>query len=177
MRDTVSTTVSVSKRQLTDLTRFAYLMCGDQQMASDLVQEAILRMSSRGSGGEIQDLEAYARTAIARILFGWRRRNLSQHNQLIARVEDVVPGFDDAVAERDAMWRALRALSKRQRAVLVLRHYRQFTDEDIASELGCSRSTVRSLARRGIERLRTDPHITQNAVYRKESKGEVRGSC
>jgi RNA polymerase sigma factor (sigma-70 family) len=76
------------------------------------------------------------------------------------------------VAERDALWRALAALSPRQRAVLVLRNYEQLEDREIASILRCRQATVRSLAARGLQALRdsaglavvVSPIFTQKVV-------------
>ena len=69
----------------------------------------------------------------------------------------VVPvcGAEEAVVDRAALWDRLAELSERQRAVLVLRHYEQLTDAEIAEVSGCRQSTVRSLAMRGIAALRT----------------------
>jgi RNA polymerase sigma factor (sigma-70 family) len=61
---------------------------------------------------------------------------------------------DDAIADHDRMWRALGELPARQRAVLVLRYYEDLPDPQIADVLGCRRSTVRSLAARGLAALR-----------------------
>jgi RNA polymerase sigma factor (sigma-70 family) len=69
----------------------------------------------------------------------------------------------DSVAEHDAMWRALAGISDRQRAVLVLRHYEGLDDGAIAAALGCRRSSVRSLATRGLAALRESPHIREAA--------------
>jgi RNA polymerase sigma factor (sigma-70 family) len=57
------------------------------------------------------------------------------------------------VDERDAMWRTLRHLPPRQRSVLVLRHYEDWPDDEIARLMGTSESTVRSQAHRGLRTL------------------------
>ena len=69
-----------------------------------------------------------------------------------------VVGVDDGTAqqaERDAMLRYLSRFSTRQRAVLVLRHYEDLTDFQIAEVLGIREGTVRSHAMVGLDRLRT----------------------
>jgi RNA polymerase sigma factor (sigma-70 family) len=71
-----------------------------------------------------------------------------------------MPGFENDVAMRQDLWRALQRLTPNQRAVLVLRHYEHFPDEEIATVLGCSRSNVRSLAARALTRLRSDPLVS-----------------
>jgi RNA polymerase sigma factor (sigma-70 family) len=55
---------------------------------------------------------------------------------------------------RDALVRALRELPPRQRAVLVLRYWEQFTQAETAELLGCSESAVKSAASHGLVRLR-----------------------
>ncbi len=52
------------------------------------------------------------------------------------------------------MWLALAQLSKKQRAVLVLRYYEDLPDSTIATLLGCTQSTVRSNAVRALTALR-----------------------
>ena len=49
---------------------------------------------------------------------------------------------------------ALAALPERQRAAIVLRHHLDLPDDEIAALLGCRRSTVRSLVKRGLASLR-----------------------
>jgi DNA-directed RNA polymerase specialized sigma24 family protein len=45
--------------------------------------------------------------------------------------------------------------------VLVLRHYEGLDDGAIADALGCRRSSVRSLATRGLAALRESPHVRE----------------
>ena len=58
------------------------------------------------------------------------------------------------VAERDYLMRALAALPRRQRTVLVLRYLNDLSELEIADALGCSVGTVKSQASRGLARLR-----------------------
>ena len=58
------------------------------------------------------------------------------------------------LVERDHMLALLRRLPGKQRVVLVLRHYEQMDDTEIAALLGVSTVTVRSNAHRGLARLR-----------------------
>jgi RNA polymerase sigma factor (sigma-70 family) len=71
--------------------------------------------------------------------------------------DDVAAVADDhagTVADRDYLMRALAALPKRQRTVLVLRYYSDLSELEIADVLGCSVGTVKSQASRGLARLR-----------------------
>lgn len=66
------------------------------------------------------------------------------------------PGADSAVAvaERDALRRALLALPVRQRTALVLRHYADLSEADTAAAMDCAVGTVKSLTSRGLVALR-----------------------
>jgi len=55
---------------------------------------------------------------------------------------------------RTAVLDALRALPTRQREVLVLRHYLELSEEEIAETLGISRGSVKAHASRGSAALR-----------------------
>jgi RNA polymerase sigma factor (sigma-70 family) len=63
---------------------------------------------------------------------------------------------------------ALALLPRQQRSVLVLRHFDGLSDTEIATLLGCSTSTVRSAASRGLTRLRhaLDPELLTDTMVR-----------
>jgi RNA polymerase sigma factor (sigma-70 family) len=63
---------------------------------------------------------------------------------------DAISQADD----RDRLRRALLTLPQRQRAVVVLRHYDDLSEADVAAQLGCSVGTVKSQSARGLARLR-----------------------
>jgi RNA polymerase sigma factor (sigma-70 family) len=95
----------------------------------------------------------------------WHRRRSSRERPSDSFREDAEPvtgrpaaSVDHAgrVADHDELERALSALSRPQRAVLVLRYYEGYDDAAIAGVLGCAPATVRSHAHRGLARLRAD---------------------
>lgn len=139
------------------LLRVAYQLTHDRAAAQDLVQEAIVRVygSMRRRRRSPDDLYAYLRRAVLNEFL--RTRRLRSSTELVTNSIPVavVPGGEDAVLDRAALWGRLAELSERQRAVLVLRHYEQLTDPEIAEVLGCRQSTVRSLAMRGLAALRS----------------------
>jgi RNA polymerase sigma factor (sigma-70 family) len=57
-------------------------------------------------------------------------------------------------AQRDVVLGALQRLPRRQREVLVLRHYLDLPEGEIASLLGISRGSVKTHASRGAAALR-----------------------
>ena len=62
--------------------------------------------------------------------------------------------------DRDALWRALATLPRRQRAVVVLRYYEDLSEAETAAALGISTGTVKSQASRALAVLRRDPDLT-----------------
>jgi RNA polymerase sigma-70 factor (sigma-E family) len=139
------------------LLRVGYQLTHDRAAAQDLVQTALLRVYSslRRRGGAPEDWYAYLRRAVVNEYV--RARRLRSNSEVVT---DMVPEraanepLEDRVVDRELLWAALKALSPRQRAVLVLRYYEGLTDEEIAAVLGCRGSSVRSLASRGLAALR-----------------------
>ncbi|MFE9658388.1 SigE family RNA polymerase sigma factor [Micromonospora sp. NPDC006431] len=140
------------------LVRSAYLLTGDQHLAEDLVQEALARTHRAWSRlHETGNAEAYARRIMYHLQVSvWRRR----------KVAEVLPGdlpdasdrrsHDDAesITQRMTVERALRSLSPRQRAVVVLRYFEDHTEAEAAEMLGVSVSTIKTQTARALEHLR-----------------------
>lgn len=139
------------------LLRVAYQLTHERAAAQDLVQEAIVRVfgSIRRRHRSPDDLYAYLRRAVLNEFL--RTRRLRSSTELVTDTMPVAPvsGAEETLVDRVVLWDRLAELSERQRAVLVLRHYEQLTDPEIAEVLGCRQSTVRSLAMRGLEALRS----------------------
>ena len=144
------------------LTRFAYVLTSDRQLAEDLVQDCLLALHRRfGETLPIEAPVAYARRVIANGQAS-RRRRLASSEVVVDTVPDTSVNPMDT-SEQDAAWRMLATLPHRQRAVLVLRYYVDLTDEEIARTLGCRIGTVRSLAARAFAALRQDPALAADA--------------
>ena len=137
------------------LLRFALAVSGDATAAEDLVQGALLRTGVRWSSvRRREEPEAYVRQAIVRAHINtWRRLSSRE----IAGPPPDRPADDRAfetVDQRERLWRALRLLPDRQRAVVVLRHLYDQSEEQTAALLQCSVGTVKSQCARGLARLR-----------------------
>ena len=138
------------------LVRFAYLLTGERQLAQDLVQEVLARIHQRWPSVQRSGSpDAYVKKAILHQFLSWRRRR-SATESVMAEPPNAAIAADPATdyVERDATWRLLATLPRRQRAVLVLRYYEDLDDSQIAAELGCAPSTVRAHASRAIGQLR-----------------------
>ena len=138
------------------LLRLAFLLTGDAHLAEDLVQVSLVKVMGRWeavtAGG---DPHGYVRTVLLRTALGWRRRRWNGERpseRLPERADDT-----DAVGTvvvRERLRRALHGLPPRQRAAVVLRHYEDMSEADVARALHCSVGTVKSQTARGLERLR-----------------------
>lgn len=139
------------------LHRAAYLMVGDNQLAQDLVQEALTR--TYVAWPRLRDkanAEAYCRKAITTTAISWFRRKSWNNERPAQHLPDglVRAGHEVAFAERDVLWRALQDLPPRQRAALVLRFYEDLTETQTAEVMGCAVGTVKSQVSAGLKKLR-----------------------
>lgn len=142
--DRVMTTLMVERGGA--LKRYAYLLCGDDTVAEDLLQEALVRVLSRARhGSDPERLEAYLRKTLVNLCID-RYRGMARWRRLLPRLA-AVPGLEPdpsaAVVARSAVRTALEALSPRQRACIVLRFYEDLSVTDIAAVLGCSQGAVK----------------------------------
>ncbi|MBV1853221.1 SigE family RNA polymerase sigma factor [Catellatospora tritici] len=139
--------------RLTYLTRTAFLLVGgNTHDAEDLVQAALARALPRWR--DIADHDAYVRRALY-------HQAVSRWRALRARVPELLTdapperGREPAdVDTRLLLAEALRRLTPRQRAVLVLRYYEDRTEVDAARLLGVGVGTVKSQTRHALRRLR-----------------------
>jgi len=145
------------------LLRFAYSLTGDGGLAEDLVQDALAKAYRRwDNAAAIERPEAYVRRIVVTTYISWHRRR--SNREVPAPIPDRVATDDvEAFVQRDAVWRAMAELPRRQRAVLVLRYYEARPDAEIAVLLGCAEGTVRSLAARAFASLRREPEIAGSA--------------
>ena len=139
-----------------DLVRFAGFVAPEPGMAEDLAHEAFVKLY--GAWRRIEDptkVGAYLRTTVLNLARG-RARHLG-----VIRRNRPEPHPDAASAEHGAMLNdsrdrvvvALGRLSGRQRACLVLRHYEDRSESEIAEILGISIGSVRTHVHRGMESL------------------------
>lgn len=156
-RDRVAFTEFVAARSGA-LYRAAYLMVGDAQLAQDLVQEALTK--TYVAWPHLRDpanAEAYTRKAITTTAISWFRRKRWTAERPTGIMPDRASiGHDDAVTQREWLWRALQTLPARQRAAIVLRFYEDLTEAQTAAAMGCAVGTVKSQVSAGLQKLRTE---------------------
>ena len=137
------------RTEFAGLVRLARLLLGVGDGCEDLVQDVFVRLAARPEG--LSGLErpgAYLRTGVVNAC-----RSHQRHAEVVRRnplrpVEPELPAYLGEFAD------ALAGLPERQRAAIVLRHHMDRPDDEIAVLLGCRRSTVRSLVKRGLASLR-----------------------
>jgi RNA polymerase sigma-70 factor (sigma-E family) len=136
------------------LRRTAYLMCGDWGLASDYVQEALIRVYRHWPRlrGDAQ-ARSYARKAVVSVVIDAKRRRSSTEVPVDAVRDTVGPDDVQRSADRDLLTRCLAQVPARQRACLVLRYYDDLPVAEVAAALGISEGTVKSQTARGLETL------------------------
>ena len=148
------------------LLRTAYLLTHDWALAEDLVQTALARAWEAWHRIE-GDPEPYVRRIIVNSYASWWRRRWTGELPTEVLPERAHPGdAHSGVDERDRLWRALRQLPRRQRAVLVLRYFEDMSEAEIADALGCSLGTVKSQASRALAKLRLDENLAPEGLLR-----------
>jgi len=136
----------------TAMLRTAVLLTGDLARAEDLVQEALTKVALRWRRLRDSNPDAYARRILVNDHVSmWRRSRLEVVETPPER--SIRPG-DGVVERRLMLLDALRLLTERQRAVLVLRYFEDLPEAEIAATLGVSAGTVKSTAHLALRRLR-----------------------
>ncbi|GAA2585286.1 SigE family RNA polymerase sigma factor [Dactylosporangium fulvum] len=145
------------RARLPRLSRAAYLLAGGHAQAEDLLQSALIKAAVQWSRiSATGDPETYIR----KILYhehvrSWRRRRYLE--QTTAAVPDRASAGDetDRAVLRLVLEQALAKLTRRQRAVVVLRYFEDLSEADTAQVMGTSVGTVKSQTSHALSRLRT----------------------
>jgi RNA polymerase sigma-70 factor (sigma-E family) len=140
------------------LVRLSVLLLGDVGRAEEVVQDsfvAIYRRLNR-SGDDVANAPAYLRQTVVN-----RSRSVLRHLKVVSQhptdAPTAGPGADDELlhgVRRRLVIDALARLPRRQREVLVLRHYLDLSEREIAETLRISTGAVKSHASRGAAALR-----------------------
>jgi RNA polymerase sigma-70 factor (sigma-E family) len=143
--------------ELPTLSRYARALTGDAQSAHDVLADALVQAHIHWRRVEsAQRPLAYVRRMITnRFLMEQRSWN---HRSMRATDPAKLPerGYVESnrVEDRSQLEALLRELPRPQRAAIVLRYYLDLSDADIAAELGCSMSAVRTFVSRGLKVMR-----------------------
>ncbi len=143
------------ERRGDELTRYAYLVCGNTDDARDLVQDALVKTFGRlRNGFSVSSAEAYVRRAIVNGYLDRGRRATRWRSvaHLAAQPEAADADIPD-VERRLDLRGELAALSPRERACVVLRFYDDLKVDDIATTLGISPGAVKRYLSDGLAKL------------------------
>ena len=134
----------------------AWAVLRDRQAAEDAVQEAAVK--AWRAFATLRD-ESRARAWFLKIVLNQCRATMRtrwwRSHLLADRVDAVVPGHDSGAELRLDLERALRGLSREQRAVLFLTYQMDMPQEEVARVLGVRVGTVKSRLHRAVARLRS----------------------
>jgi len=137
------------------LTRYAYLISGSQDDASDLVQDALVKTFGRlRNGFSIANAEAYVRRAILNTyLDSGRRTSRWRRIAHLQAVPELDEPRDTATEARLDLRGELMKLTPRERACLVLRYYEDLKVDDIAEWLEISPGAVKRYLSDGLSKM------------------------
>ncbi|MGJ3507229.1 SigE family RNA polymerase sigma factor [Enemella sp. A6] len=139
----------------------ARLLCGSVDRAEDLVQDAYARAYLKWD--RIRDEEPYAyvrRIVINRNTDWWRGGWWREHPRDYIEDHPARTDFVSDLATRDSVYRSLRELTRRERAVIVLRYFEGASEKEIADILNVAVGTVKSTANRALTKMRRSTHLT-----------------
>lgn len=164
-RDAFASLVAESIGRLFNL---AQLMLGDRDLADDAVQEALV-LAWRDLRGlrDLNGFDAWLHRVLVRCVY----REANRERRRSARTVQVqeIPSFPDTardVEDRDTLDRGFRRLRPEHRAVLVLRHYLGFSDDEAADALAVPAGTIKSRLNRATSALRAELEADARSVDR-----------
>jgi RNA polymerase sigma-70 factor (sigma-E family) len=151
------------------LCRSAYLLTGDHHLAEDLTQTALARTFAHWRRVRRHDALAYSRKVLVNAnIDRLRRRRMVEVGGGSAEHElDRTADREDAeraTSDRDHVVRLLAGLTDKERRVVVLRHYFDLSEADVAGELGIAPGTVKSTLSRALAKLRVSDDSLEEAV-------------
>jgi DNA-directed RNA polymerase specialized sigma24 family protein len=129
------------------MVRLAHALTGSPETAEDVVQDAFARLHGRAD--RLSNPVGYLRTTVVNIC-----RDKARRSQRERRVAVSAPPFLTFAASE--LLDVLLKLPYRQRAVLVLRYWGDWSEAEIAEALRCRPGTVKTLASRGLSRVKEE---------------------
>jgi RNA polymerase sigma factor (sigma-70 family) len=130
--------------------RLAYVLTCSTEQAQDVSQEAFARVITRFSS--LDNPAAYLRVTLVNLSREAHRRRSRETYQL-NRLARPTSREDPAPVE---LLDVLSRLPERHRTVLILRYWADWSEVEIASAIRCRPGTVKSIASRGLAKLKKE---------------------
>ena len=145
--------------------------CQSVQDAEDLANESFLYCYNHWKDYDPE--KATLKTWVFLIVRSRWKNYLRNHKPVcsLEGLEDIIPGkeiMDQAVqlqAYRTELAEMLKTIPDRQREAIVLRYFRQWTDEEIAQWMGTSKTNVKVMIHRGIQKMNKEFSIHLRTVF------------
>jgi RNA polymerase sigma-70 factor (sigma-E family) len=147
----------------TRLQHAAYLLTGDRHLAEDAVQTALARTYAAWSRVRHNDAYAYTRKVLANHVIDMWRRPIREHATEDIPDQPVRSDVATNVTEREWLMSALGTLTGRERATVVLRHFFDLSEAEVAKELRVSVGTIKTTNSRALAKLRisVEPRVKE----------------
>jgi RNA polymerase sigma-70 factor (sigma-E family) len=149
MAGALSIFIAFYRAEYPGMVRLAHALTGSVEAAEDVVQEAFARVHARP--GEIENPGGYLRTTVVNLC-----RDRERRGQREKRLVTLIPSGTPLSLGASELVDVLLQLPYRQRAVLVLRYWGDWSEAEIAQALGCRPGTVKTLASRGLAHLKKE---------------------
>jgi RNA polymerase sigma-70 factor (sigma-E family) len=135
----------------------AFLLTGDRDDAEDLAQAALVRTYAVWSRVRREGAHAYARTVLVNLIRDRWRRPLREQAVETLPERPAPRDLADEVVGRRWLVGLLASLAPQERAVIVLRHYFDLSETQVAEQLKVSIGTIKSTNARALAKLRVSP--------------------
>lgn len=148
----------IVERHQTWAWRVSYRFTGNEEEASDIVQEAFLRLlDASGRYRPTAKFRTFFYRIISRLCLDRAKRKQPLLLETVPDVPDPSPDATNTMMRQEAAMAvraALDVLPPNQRLAIVLRYYENLNYQDIASAMETTTKAVERLLARGRERLR-----------------------
>ncbi|MGN6753493.1 MAG: SigE family RNA polymerase sigma factor [Intrasporangium sp.] len=134
------------------LLRAAWLMTGSAAAAEDLVQSTFEKVYVAWRRIDRAAAVAYAKRVLLNEHIDTTRKR--SRERLVSEPPEM-GWLDQEPSSAAYLVAALRQLTPREREVVVMRHYADMSESDVAASLGVSVGTVKSTSSRALARLRS----------------------
>jgi RNA polymerase sigma-70 factor (sigma-E family) len=146
------------------LRQAAYALTRDTRDADDLLQTVLTKTFVKWARVRRDDPVAYVRRSLVNAYIDSWRRKVRLREVPMAVPERASRDQTELVELRDDLVGRLDRLSDRERTVVVMRHYLDLPEAEVARTLGCSVGTVKSTCSRALQRLRI-PSLTHGEEH------------